>query len=169
MLPKTESLGTALTGKWDNTLFTASDVNAYQDANNILTFTDSRGTKGNFVQDVDGNVLLDLCGTESLPLGHNHNALIKHVNNWKWDHYVVNAGLDAGNHASDGFSQRASTLFNALRPNPRLEGVRLTTGRSATEMAMLDAFSQREGKRLAVGFAGSKHGQGLAMTQFAHP
>lgn len=66
-----------MTGKWDETIFAASDVNAYQDANNILAFSDSKGTKGNFVQDVDGNVLLDLCGTESLPLGHNNDALIK--------------------------------------------------------------------------------------------
>lgn len=77
VLAKTESVGTDLTGSWNNTIFTASDVNAYQDANNILAFSDSKGTKGNFVHDVDGNVLLDLCGTESLPLGHNHDALIK--------------------------------------------------------------------------------------------
>ena len=32
---------------------------------------------GNFVHDVDGNTLLDLCGTENLPLGHYHDALLK--------------------------------------------------------------------------------------------
>jgi 4-aminobutyrate aminotransferase-like enzyme len=85
-----------LSGKWDETIFNASDVNAYQDATNILAFSDSRGTKGNFVQDVDGNVLLDLCGTESLPLGHNHNALTKKFYTKEWDHYVVNAALNAG-------------------------------------------------------------------------
>ena len=77
VLPRSESQSTDLSGKWDETIFSASDVNAYQDATNVLAFSDSRGTKGNFVQDVDGNVLLDLCGTESLPLGHNHAALTK--------------------------------------------------------------------------------------------
>ena len=72
---KSEQAGTDISGKWDETIFSASDVNAYQDASKILAFTDSRGTKGSFVLDVDKNVLLDLCGTESLPLGHNHSAL----------------------------------------------------------------------------------------------
>lgn len=59
--------------------------------------------------------------------------------------------------------------MNELKPNPAMEHCRLTGGRSATELAVMDAFKQREGKRLALGFAGSNHGQGLAMTQFAHP
>jgi len=81
----------------------------------------------------------------------------------------VNAGLDASNTASGNFADRAAALFRALQPNPRLEGVNLTGGRSATEHAVLDAFRQRQGKRLAIGFAGAYHGQGLAMSQFAHP
>jgi len=72
---KSEQAGTEVSGKWDETIFSASDVNAYQDASKILAFTDSRGTKGSCVLDIDKNVLLDLCGTESLPLGHNHSAL----------------------------------------------------------------------------------------------
>lgn len=147
-----------MTGKWDETIFAASDVNAYQDANNILAFSDSKGTKGNFVQDVDGNVLLDLCGTESLPLGHNNDALIKHVNSHKWDHFVVNAGLDAGQVSSIGFSERANKLFKTLSPSDHLQAVKLTGGRNATEQAMMDAFRQREGKNIAVGFMGANHG-----------
>lgn len=42
-----------------------------------MAFSDSRGSKGNYVHDIDGNVLLDLCGTENLPLGHNHQGLTK--------------------------------------------------------------------------------------------
>ena len=72
-------------------------MNAYQDANNILAFSDSRGTKGNYVQDVDGNVLLDLCGTESLPLGHNHSVLIKvnttYLNNFDLECELESMGL----------------------------------------------------------------------------
>ena len=33
----------------------------------------------------------------------------------------------------------------------------------------MDAFKQRKGTSQAIGFGGSNHGQGLAMTQFAHP
>ena len=74
---KTEHAGTDLTGKWDETILNASDVNAYQDASKILSFSTANGTKGSHVQDLDGNVLLDLCGTENQPLGHNHDALLR--------------------------------------------------------------------------------------------
>lgn len=36
---KTESSGTDLSGKWDQTILNSSDVNAYQDASNILAFS----------------------------------------------------------------------------------------------------------------------------------
>lgn len=134
-----------------------------------MAFSDSRGTKGNFVQDVDGNVLLDMCGTESLPLGHHHDVFNKMANNKEWDRYVVNAGLDAAAVSSIGFSNKASDLMRALKPGQMFDHCRLTGGRSATELAVMDAFQRREGKKLAVGFAGASHGQGLAMTQFAHP
>lgn len=75
VFPKTENQGTDLTGKWDQNLFAQSDVNAYQEASKILAFQDSRGTKGSFITDIDGNIMLDLCGTENLPLGHNHTKL----------------------------------------------------------------------------------------------
>jgi 4-aminobutyrate aminotransferase-like enzyme len=91
---KTESSGTDLSGKWDQTILNASDVNAYQDATNILAFSTTQ-SKGNFVQDVDGNTLLDLCSTESMPLGHNSDALLKSVSQKKWDQYVINSAVDA--------------------------------------------------------------------------
>lgn len=55
-----------------------------------------------------------------------------------------------------------------LAPNS-LQHCRLTGGRSATELAVIDAFKRRQGKNKALGFAGASHGQGLAMSQFAHP
>ncbi len=74
---KREHAGTDSNGKWDESILNASDVNAYQDASKILTFSVANGTKGSHVQDLDGNVLLDLCGTENQPLGHNHDALLR--------------------------------------------------------------------------------------------
>lgn len=75
VFPQSAHSGVRLTGKWDETLYAASDVNAYQEASSILAFADVKGTKGSFVKDIDGNVLLDLCGTEGHPLGHNHDSL----------------------------------------------------------------------------------------------
>lgn len=76
LFARSEHSDVRLTGKWDETLYASSDVNAFQEASSIMAFTDVSGTKGSFVQDIDGNVLLDLCGTEGHPLGHNHDALI---------------------------------------------------------------------------------------------
>lgn len=52
-----------------------------------MAFIDYFKSKGNFVRDTDGHVLLDLCATETLPLGHNHAALAKvspHLNLTKY-------------------------------------------------------------------------------------
>ena len=76
----------------------------------------------------------------------------------------MNAGLDAGAVSSIGHSDRASKLFRSIAPSDHLQAVKLTGGRSATELAMMDAFKRREGKKIAVGFSGANHGQGLAMT-----
>ena len=57
----------------------------------------------------------------------------------------------------------------SVQPSPVFEHCKLTNGRSAAEQAMMDAFKRRNGKNKALGFAGASHGQGLAMTQFAHP
>ncbi len=63
----------------DETIFSVSDVKGYQNASKILALTDSRGTKGSFVLDVDKKVLLDLCGTQNLSSGHNHSTLTNFI------------------------------------------------------------------------------------------
>lgn len=90
---KTESSGTDLTGKWDQTIINSSDVYAHQEASGILAFQTTE-SKGNFVHDIDGNILLDLCGTERHPLGHFPDAFLKLVSKKNWDQYVINSSID---------------------------------------------------------------------------
>ena len=71
---KSEQAGTDLSGSWADSDTQRRDVNAYTDATDIHTFIDFHQSKGSHVVDVNGNVLLDLCSTESRPLGHNHEA-----------------------------------------------------------------------------------------------
>lgn len=171
VFPQSAHSGVRLTGKWDETLYSASDVNAYQEASSILAFTDVKGTKGSFVQDIDGNVLLDMCGTEGLPLGHNHDSLTSLSDNKSWDQYIINSNLDAASVATSDFHSRVNNVLGSIAP-AHLQAITLTGGRNASESALLDAFAQREGKvnqLSALGFAGANHGHGLAMTQFAHP
>ena len=72
-----EAAGTDLSGSWMETDIQRRDMAAYQEASNTLAFYDVGNSKGNFVTDVDGNTLLDLCSMENLPLGHNHADLLK--------------------------------------------------------------------------------------------
>ena len=68
---KNEAAGVDLSGSWDERNLRQNDLDAFQDASKVHTFIDSYQSKGSHVVDVDGNVLLDLCSTETLPLGHN--------------------------------------------------------------------------------------------------
>ena len=71
-----EPAGVDMSGSWDEVNIRRNDVNAYQDASKILTMIDIHQSKGSHVVDADNNVMLDLCSTENLPLGHNHDAFI---------------------------------------------------------------------------------------------
>lgn len=71
---KNESAGTDLAGSWNEAILRRNDVDAYQTAAKIHTFADLHQSKGSHIVDCDGNVLLDLCSTETLPLGHNADA-----------------------------------------------------------------------------------------------
>ena len=53
-----------------------NDLDAYQDSSKVHTFINSFQSKGSHVTDADGNILLDLCSTETLPLGHNADVFI---------------------------------------------------------------------------------------------
>ena len=71
---KSEHAGTDLSGSWADSETQKRDAHAYTDATDIHSFVDFHQSKGSHVVDVNGNVLLDLCSTESRPLGHNHEA-----------------------------------------------------------------------------------------------
>lgn len=90
------------------------------------------------------------------------------VDNKAWDHCVINSNLDAAVVASSAMPTMTQSTFGSVAP-VHLQGITLTGGRNATEHALMDAFRNREGKTKAMGFVGANHGQGLAMTQFAHP
>jgi len=91
---------------------------------------------------VDGNTLLDLCSTESLPLGHNSDALLKSVSQKKWDQHVINSAVDAGQVVLAGLPERVNKVFGSVAPKG-LPGVNLTGGKNATEHAIMDAMRVR--------------------------
>lgn len=127
------------------------------------------GSKGSFVKDIDGNTLLDLCSTDNLALGHNHDSMLKMVNSLKFDLNVINAGCEAQNVQDKDFAAIVANAFGPIAPG-MLSTITLTGGKNATEHAVMHALSVRgatNGKVL--GFSGANHGHSLSMTQFAHP
>jgi 4-aminobutyrate aminotransferase-like enzyme len=112
---KFESTSVDLSGNWDETIFNASDVNAYQEASKIAAFATSQ-SKGNYVQDIDGNTLLDLCGTENLALGHNHDKFLKFVKKGTWDDQIINSSLHADHLATKDFTKAVRAALGPVAP-----------------------------------------------------
>jgi len=131
-----------------------------------LGFYDSRNTKGNFIGDVDGNTMIDMCSMENLPLGYNHEAFTANFNNKAWDLHTINSGLDAAERATGSFAEQAQSSLGAVAPSAALSSVTLTSGRSAVEQAIFSAMNVRGGgQRMKVmGFTGADHGS-LALSQ----
>ena len=167
----TESAGTDLSGSWDESLLRRNDTSAYQEASKVHTFIDNEQSKGSFVVDVDGNVLLDLCSTETLPLGHNNEAFLKDLTrNSQFDANVINANLDAGSRVDGDFADRVSDALDSVAPRG-LPAITLTGRNNAVEQAIFASMRERgsDARLSALGFEGSFHGNSLALTQFAHP
>ena len=160
-----------MTGSWDESILRRNDVGAYQQASGLLTLIDNHQSKGSFVTDVNGNVLLDLCSTETLPLGHNNDAFIGNVTgNKAFDANVINAQLDASDRVGADFADRASDALDSVAPRG-LPNVTFTGANNAVEQAIFAAMRERgaDASFTALGFEGSAHGTSLALQQFSSP
>jgi L-lysine 6-transaminase len=169
---KTEAAGTDLSGSWAETNVRRSDVDAYQESSKIHTLIDNHQSKGSHVVDVDGNVLLDLCSTESLPLGHNPDcATVSVATSQKHlDSALINGSLDGSERSGADAGDVAQAIFEKIAPKG-LQAVTLARGSNAVEQAIFAAMQERgsDPRFSAMGFTGSHHGNSLALTQFAHP
>jgi len=91
---------------------------------------------GSHVVDVDGNVLLDLCSTETLPLGHNNDAFLKDLlKNKNFDANVINGNLNASDRVDGDFADRASDALDSIAPKG-LTNVTFTGPNNAVEKAI---------------------------------
>ena len=168
---KTESSGIDLTGSWDEAMLRRNDVGGYQDVTKVHTFVDNMQSKGSHIVDADGNILLDMCSTETLPLGHNNDAFMKDlVRNKQFDVFVLNGNLDASQRAEDSFVTSAADALDAVAPQG-LPAVTFSSPNNAVESAIFAAMGERGGdsRFSALGFENSYHGNSLALAQFAHP
>ncbi|EGC36694.1 4-aminobutyrate transaminase [Dictyostelium purpureum] len=66
-------------------------LNKVQDPRAAHFFADYANSRGNYIADVDGNVLLDLyCQIASIPIGYNNPELIKAAKSDKWISAIIN-------------------------------------------------------------------------------
>lgn len=106
-----------------------------------MAFSTSQ-SKGSFIQDVDGNTLLDMASTDNLALGYNHDSMLKFVNKTKWDLHIINSGLDAAHSVDKDMAAKVKAAFGPIAPG-MLQVITLTGGKNATEHAVMHALSIR--------------------------
>lgn len=139
-------------------------MTAYQESSRVQGFVDGNKSYGNFVTDVDGNVLLDLSSMENLPLGHNHQVFQQAQFQKSWDAFLINAGISADQHATAEFATKVRESLISLAPGG-LPAVTLTDGRNACEKAIYEAMIERGYENAAaLGFSGTHHGDSLVLT-----
>jgi len=66
-------------------------MDAIQDTRSVHFIADYLNSKGNYIADVDGNVLLDVyCNISSIPIGYNNPALLKAAASPQWVSATIN-------------------------------------------------------------------------------
>jgi len=69
----------------------SAKLNKLQDPRAAHFFADYANSRGNYIADVDGNILLDLyCQIASIPIGYNNPELIKAAKSDKWVSAIIN-------------------------------------------------------------------------------
>lgn len=147
--------------------FTRNDLDLFQNATSTtVAAINVSASKGNYVVDVDGNVMLDAASGDINPLGYNHDALKS---------LAIGsdaAKLDAGfmNAADAGAVASGEVATDAIANNAPdgLSSWTLVSSRNATAEAVRHAMLQRaattdESGWGALYFTGSTHGSPLTL------
>jgi 4-aminobutyrate aminotransferase/(S)-3-amino-2-methylpropionate transaminase len=119
----------------------------YQDARTVHVYQDAKKSLGNYMVDVDGNVLLDLYGhIAALPVGYNHPDLLQA---WKSGRFDWCAGYRPalGIAPSAEWVDIVENTLSKLAPKGLSKLVTVTTGSEAVENALKAAFIRLAGRK----------------------
>ena len=118
----------------------------FQDARTVHFYQDSRMSLGNYIVDVDGNVLLDLYGhIAALPVGYNHPDLLAA---WRDGRFDWTAGFRPALGIAPPPEWVDIVEHTLMKVAPRGLGrvVTVTTGSEAVENALKAAFIRKAGR-----------------------
>ncbi len=112
----------------------------YQDARSIHFYQDARKSIGNYLVDVDGNVLLDVYGhIAAVPLGYNHPDLLKAWKNGRFD-WCAGYRPALGVSPSPEWVDLVEHTLMAIAPSGHSHVVTVASGAEAVENALKAAF-----------------------------
>jgi len=92
-----------------------NDIDIHQNASSVVNAIDLTASKGNYAVDADGNVMLDVAGTELNPLGYNHNLFRSLITGAAGDHSIMN-GCAADQIASAKFASLTRKVLDPVAP-----------------------------------------------------
>lgn len=169
--------------------YLANDYDALTDSASVRFFVDYYKSKGNYMVDADGNVILDMMsGGGHLPLGYNHDSLLKLADTKSYDKYLHN-NISFTFAPTDEVVDFHEDLFRPMAPHETLDRVHLSadiSGELANESAIRASmvrmhlskghtqykptYQNPNNDYKVISFKGSNHGSTLAMLSLSnHP
>ena len=119
----------------------------HQDARTVHVYQDARASIGNYLVDVDGNVLLDVYGhIAALPLGYNHPDLVGAWKNGRFD-WCAGYRPALGIAPPPEWVGIVEGALMGVAPKGLNRVVTVTTGSEAVENAVKAAFIRFAGRR----------------------
>ncbi|GFN78506.1 4-aminobutyrate aminotransferase, mitochondrial [Plakobranchus ocellatus] len=114
----------------------SSRLSQYQNSDAVHFFVDYEQSQGNYVVDVDGNVLLDIfTQIASLPLGYNHPSLVKAVKKTENMINLINRPA-LGSYPSADFVERLEATLLSVAPPGLCHVQTMGCGTCAVESGM---------------------------------
>ncbi len=112
----------------------------YQDARTVHFYQDAKKSRGNYIVDVDGNVILDLYGhIACVPLGYNHPDLLAAYESGRFD-WAAGFRPALGIAPAPEWVDFIEKSLMKVAPKGLTRVVTVTTGSEAVENAMKAAF-----------------------------
>ncbi len=112
----------------------------YQDARTVHVYQDARKSRGNYLVDVDGNVLLDVyTHIACVPLGYNHPDLLKSWHDGRFD-WAAGFRPALGVAPPPEYVDLVEHTLMRIAPAGMSHVVTVTTGTEAVENALKAAF-----------------------------